>query len=87
MGGVRRLPNGNTLICETIHGPIFQVTPDGEIVWEYINSDFMGPEGSDEKPALITWMFKGKRNWMYRAQPIPYGCVPDGTPRSDGTAV
>jgi len=26
MGGVRRLPNGNTLICETIHGRIFQVT-------------------------------------------------------------
>ncbi len=87
MGGVRRLPNGNTLICETIHGRIFQVTPDGEIVWEYINPDFMGPEDSDENPALITWMFKGKRNWMYRAQPIPYDWVPDGTPRADGTAV
>lgn len=87
MGGVRRLPNGNTLICETIHGRIFQVTPDGEIVWEYINPNFVGPEDSDDKPALITWMLKGKRNWMYRAQPIPYDWVPSGTPLSEGTAV
>ncbi len=87
MGGVRRLPNGNTLICETIHGRIFQVTPEGEIVWEYVNPGFEGPEETDEKPQLITWMFKGERNWMYRAQPIPYDWVPEGTPRSDGKAV
>jgi len=87
MGGVRRLPNGNTLICETIHGRIFQVTPDGEIVWEYINPNFVGPEDSDDKPPLITWMLKGKRNWMYRAQPIPYDWVSSGTPLSEGTAV
>lgn len=41
--GQQRLPNGNTLICsmnwaET--GRIFEVTPDGEIVWE-----FWDPEG------------------------------------------
>jgi len=84
MGGARRLPNGNTLICETIHGRIFQVTPEGEIVWEYINPNFVGPDNDkDEDINLVTWMFKGKRNWMYRAQPIPYDWVPDGTPRSE----
>ncbi len=32
-----RLPNGNTLITEFINGRILEVTPDCEIVWEFIN--------------------------------------------------
>jgi len=32
-----RLPNGNTLITETIPGRVIEVTPDKEIVWEYIH--------------------------------------------------
>ncbi|MFH1045353.1 MAG: arylsulfotransferase family protein [Candidatus Omnitrophota bacterium] len=32
-----RLPNGNTLICESSKNRIFEVTPKGEIVWEYIS--------------------------------------------------
>jgi len=36
-GGAQRLPNGNTLITESIKGRFFEVTPDKEIVWEYIN--------------------------------------------------
>lgn len=40
--GQQRLPNGNTLICamnwaET--GRVFEVTPEGEIVWEFWNPD------------------------------------------------
>lgn len=35
--GCQRLPNGNTLICAMTEGDIFEVTPDGEAVWEYIN--------------------------------------------------
>lgn len=34
---VQRLPNGNTLICEGTKGKFFEITPDNEIVWEYIN--------------------------------------------------
>ena len=37
ISGAQRLPNGNTLICEGSNGRIFEVTPAGEIVWEYIN--------------------------------------------------
>ena len=37
ISNARRLPNGNTLICEGMKGRIFEVTMDGEIVWEYIN--------------------------------------------------
>ena len=35
--GVQRLPNGNTLICAGTTGRLFEVTPAGEIVWEYIS--------------------------------------------------
>ena len=35
--GTERLPNGNTLICETITGRFFEVTRDKKIVWEYLN--------------------------------------------------
>ena len=34
--GCQRLPNGNTLICEAMMGRIFEVTPSGETVWEYV---------------------------------------------------
>ena len=37
ISGAQRQPNGNTLICEGSNGRIFEVTPAGEIVWEYIN--------------------------------------------------
>ena len=37
ISSVQRQPNGNTLICEGANGRIFEVTPAGEIVWEYVN--------------------------------------------------
>jgi hypothetical protein len=37
ISGVQRLPNGNTLVCSGAHGHFFEVSPDGEVVWEYIN--------------------------------------------------
>ena len=35
-GGNQRLPNGNTLITQSGSGRAFEVTPEGEIVWEYL---------------------------------------------------
>jgi hypothetical protein len=43
ISGAQRLQSGNTLICEGQWGRLFEVTPDGEIVWEYV-SPFMGPD-------------------------------------------
>ncbi len=37
ISSAQRQPNGNTLICEGANGRIFEVTPMGEIVWEYVN--------------------------------------------------
>ena len=35
--GSQRLLNGNTLICSGVEGIFFEVTPENEIVWKYIN--------------------------------------------------
>ncbi len=39
-GSAQRLPNGNTLITESDTGRAFEVTRDGEIVWEWYNPLF-----------------------------------------------
>jgi len=35
--GAQRLPDGNTLICDGEGGEIFEVTPEGDDVWQYTN--------------------------------------------------
>jgi len=42
ISSAQRLPNGNTLIDEGWFGRFFEVTPQGETVWEYVNPYF-GP--------------------------------------------
>lgn len=44
ISGTQRLANGNTLICSGANGTIFEVTPDKEIVWKYINPSKRGAE-------------------------------------------
>ncbi|MDD5254887.1 MAG: arylsulfotransferase family protein [Candidatus Omnitrophica bacterium] len=46
MSSAQRLPNGNTLICEAEKNRIFEITPEGEIVWDFI-SDFNTKTGCD----------------------------------------
>ena len=36
ISGVQRLPNGNTLICDGVHGILTEVTAGGETVWRYV---------------------------------------------------
>lgn len=38
MGGVERLPNGNTLVCGGSTGYNFEVEPSGDVVWRYRSS-------------------------------------------------
>jgi len=56
------LPNGNTMITEGADGRLFEVSGDGDIVWEY-NSPFL----NDEPPV---------NNGIYRAYRVPYDWVP-----------
>jgi Arylsulfotransferase (ASST) len=45
VSGAQRLASGNTLICEGQWGRVFEVTPEGDIVWEYISPYFGDYEG------------------------------------------
>jgi hypothetical protein len=64
ISGARRLPNGNTLITEGNFGRMFQVTPDKQVVWEYINPYFpAGPDG-----ALVNGVFRATH---YLPEDIP----------------
>ena len=38
-GSNERLPNGNTLITESDKGRVFEVTKEGEVVWEFYSPD------------------------------------------------
>jgi hypothetical protein len=81
ISSARRLPNGNTLIDEGMHGRFFQVTPDGEIVWEYVNPYFGKWADHDvESGGSLS-------NYAFRAQPIPYDWIPAGTPRSENAVI
>jgi hypothetical protein len=62
ISSAQRLENGNTLITEGAPGRMFEVTAEGNIVWEYI-SPFAG-QGPNAAAAV------------YRAYRIPYGWIP-----------
>jgi outer membrane protein assembly factor BamB len=61
ISGAQRLPNGNTLITEGTDGRLIEVTPEHEIVWEYI-SPYFGKAGN--------------HNRVYRAYRYPYDWIP-----------
>lgn len=63
VSSAQRLPNANTLINEGADGRIFEITPDGEIVWEYVNP-FPGDEPN------------GTTSRVYRAYRVPYDWNP-----------
>lgn len=64
ISGARRLPNGNTLITEGQPGRIFQVTPEGQVVWEYINPHF----GPNEQGFEVNSVF---RSTHYLPEQVP----------------
>ena len=50
ISNAQRLPNGNTLVCEGDYGRFFEVTREGELVWEYVNPYFgQGPNGLNNR--------------------------------------
>ena len=51
ISGSQRQPNGNTLICEGSKGHLFEITPSGEIVWEYYTAyNQFGPISQGDNP-------------------------------------
>jgi hypothetical protein len=80
ISSARRLPNGNTLICEGQTGRLFQVTPSGDIVWEYMNPYFRATKDPVNGKTIVS-------RFLYRAQPVPYDWAPAGTPHSENAVV
>lgn len=70
MGSAQRLENGNTFICESAFGRLFEVTPEGEVVWEYIIPFFA------EYPENIKRMISGYQNSAFRAHRYPAEAIP-----------
>lgn len=64
ISGARRLPNGNTLITEGMFGRMFQVTPEGQVVWEYINPYFY----PDVENVVTNRVF---RSTFYQPEEVP----------------
>lgn len=62
ISSAQRLPNGNTLITEGSNGRLFEVTPEHQLVWEYISPYWSGGERN--------------LNLVYRAYRYPYDWVP-----------
>ena len=76
VGAQQRLPNGNTLITESIKGRIIEVTPDGRVVWEYVN-----PLTVESDPNLVLAILRAER----LAPGFPLDWVVGAVGRSLGT--
>jgi hypothetical protein len=68
MGSQTRLPNGNTFIAEDNTGRLFQVKPDGDIVWEYVN------RGGTTRPFPVAYDFTPQLKAL--ARPPEYAVTP-----------
>ena len=72
ISSTQRLPNGNTLVISGRHGHVFQVTPDGEVVWEYtvpvMDNVDEGASLSDIYKKVIT---DKDHNWTFAAHWYP----------------
>ena len=59
ISGAQRLWSGNTLICEGLPGRIFEVTTEGDIVWEYVSPWFGGPwQGGEVNSVFRAYRYK-----------------------------
>lgn len=78
-GAAQRLPNGNTLVTSTQQGHLFEVTPDKEVVWEFVSPIMHGKNVgvfSDKEHVLtlpngrvVTNMFGNMIHRAYRYGP------------------
>lgn len=71
-GSIQRLPNGNTLTLDATGGRLFEITSEGEIVWEFVNP-YLGLNLThwDHDGALV--MNRG----VYRCYRIAYEDAPE----------
>ncbi len=59
VSGAHRMPNGNTFITEGPKGRFFEVTPEGEVVWEYLTQywgEIRKPNGDPNNPMPMAYL-------------------------------
>jgi hypothetical protein len=61
VSGAQRMPNGNTVICAGALGRLFEVAPDGKIVWEYM-SPYSGQQSGAER-LLVFRAYRMEYSW------------------------
>lgn len=82
ISGAQRLESGNTLICSGAEGRIFEVTPDGDIVWEYVGPiSVFGPLTQGD-PVTNSFMFRAEKYPLdypaFEGRDLtPYGTIED----------
>ena len=67
ISGAHRMKNGNTFINEGPKGRFFEVNPEGEILWEYLNpyrGNIHHPDGDPINPIPFAY-------WQFRSTFIP----------------
>ncbi|WP_431514295.1 aryl-sulfate sulfotransferase [Variovorax sp. DAIF25] len=72
MGNAQRLPDGNTHVTESATGRLFEVTPEGEVVWEYVIPWFDEyPDEAARKtgPGRLNSVFK---TYRYTREQLPW---------------
>ncbi len=64
LGGVQRLSNGNTLICDGAHGIFLEVTEAAEEAWRYVNP--VGPGGPYDQGESVPSSPNASDNTVFR---------------------
>ena len=67
ISNAQRLPNGNTLINEGSFGRFFEVTPEGDVVWEYVNPHFVGPPKAQHNRVARAYRYSAEQIARARA--------------------
>jgi hypothetical protein len=62
ISGAQRLGNGNTLINAGAQGLVFEVTPEKEIVWKFVNPFKNAPPAGNSPPKPFAVLAKGARD-------------------------
>ncbi len=95
ISGAHRMKNGNTMVTEGARSRFFEVTPDGETIWEYLNQhrgNIHKPNGDPNPPMPMTFSmfrttfvpadfpaFVGKKLVPLDPQPAPFVMPPAAT--------
>ncbi len=60
----QRLPNGNTLVAESDGGRLFEVTPGGEVVWNFVNPVRAAREDGQAMIPIVFWAQRVDPGWL-----------------------